>query len=56
MIQLSNKQLHRLHNNEADVAALSKAWACGRSLAGIAGSKPAIGMHVCLLSVLCVCR
>ena len=31
------------------VAARSKAWVCGRSLAGIAGSKPAAGMYVCLL-------
>jgi hypothetical protein len=27
----------------------SKAWVCGRSLAGIAGSNPADGMDVCLL-------
>jgi len=37
------------------VAARSKAWVCGRSLARIAGSKPAGGMDVvpcecCLLS------
>jgi hypothetical protein len=31
------------------VAALFKAWVCGRSLAGIAGSIPAGGMDVCLL-------
>jgi hypothetical protein len=31
------------------VAEPSKAWVCGRSLAGIAGSKPAGGMDVCLL-------
>ena len=31
------------------VAARSKAWVCGRSLAGIAGSSPAGGMHVCVL-------
>ena len=31
------------------VAARSKAWVCGRSLDGIAGSKPAGGMDVCLL-------
>jgi hypothetical protein len=29
------------------MAARSKAWVCGRSLAGIAGSNPAGGMHVC---------
>ena len=26
-----------------------KAWVCGRSLAGIAGSNPAGGMDVCVL-------
>jgi hypothetical protein len=31
------------------VAAWSKAWVCGRSLAGIAGSNTAGGMDVCLL-------
>ena len=31
------------------VAARSKAWVCGRSLAGIAGSNPTGGMEVCLL-------
>ena len=31
------------------VAARSKAWFCGRSLAGIAGSNPAGVMDVCLL-------
>ena len=31
------------------VAALSKAWVCGFSLAGIVGSKPGGGMDVCLL-------
>ena len=29
------------------VAAQSKAWVCGHSLAGIAGSIPARGMDVC---------
>jgi hypothetical protein len=29
--------------------ARSKAWVCGRSLAGIAGSNPVGGMVVCLL-------
>jgi hypothetical protein len=38
------------------VAARSKAWVCGRSLAGIAGSNRAGGMDVCLLWVLCVVR
>jgi hypothetical protein len=31
------------------VAARSKAWVCGRSLAGIVGSNPAGGMDVCFL-------
>ena len=31
------------------VAARSKAWVCGRSLAGIVGSNPAGDMDVCLL-------
>jgi hypothetical protein len=35
------------------VAAPSKSWVCGRSLAGIAGSSAAWGMNVCLLSVGC---
>jgi hypothetical protein len=34
------------------VAARSKAWVCGRSLAGIMGSNPAGGMDVCLLCVI----
>ena len=35
------------------VAAQSKAWVCGRSLAG---SNPTRGTDVCLLRVLCVVR
>jgi hypothetical protein len=38
------------------VAARSKAWVCGRSLAGIVGSNPAGNMVVCLLWVLSVVR
>ena len=38
------------------VAARSKAWICGRSLAGFAGSNPAGGAEVCVLWVLCVVR
>ena len=38
------------------VAARSKAWVYGRSLAGIGVPIPAGGMDVCLLSVLCVIR
>jgi hypothetical protein len=35
------------------VAALSKAWVCGRSLAVIVSSNPAGCMNVCLVSVVC---
>ena len=36
------------------MAARSKAWVCGRSLAGIAGSNPAGGRgYVSLVSVVC---
>jgi len=38
------------------VAARSKAWVYGRSLAGVAGSNPTGGMEVCLLWMLCVVR
>ena len=31
------------------MAARSKAWTCGRSLAGIAGSNPAGGQDVCVM-------
>jgi hypothetical protein len=36
------------------VAARAKAWVCGRSLAGFAGSNPAGGMDGCLLRVFVV--
>jgi hypothetical protein len=36
------------------VAARSKAWVCGCSLAGIVGSNSVGGMDVCFLSVFCV--
>jgi hypothetical protein len=35
------------------VAARSKAWICGRSLAGIVGSNSAAGINVCLLCIVC---
>jgi hypothetical protein len=35
------------------VAVRSKAWVCGRSLAGIAGSNPAEDIDVCLSQVMC---
>jgi len=31
-------------------------WECGRSLAGVAGSKPTEGIGVCLSWMLCVVR
>ena len=34
--------------------AVSNAWVCDRSLAGISGSNPIGGMDVCLLCMLCV--
>ena len=39
------------------LAARSKAWVCGRSLAGIAGSNPTGGMECecCVLLGLCLC-
>jgi hypothetical protein len=38
------------------MAARSKAWVCGHSVVGIAGSNRAGGIDVCLLWVLCVVR
>ena len=38
------------------MAARSKAWFCGRSLGGTAGSNPTGDMEVSLLRVLCVVR
>ena len=38
------------------VAARSKAWVCGGTLAGIAGSNPAGGMDISLLRMLYVMR
>jgi hypothetical protein len=36
------------------VAALTNAHFCGRSLARVAVSNPAVGMNVCLMGMLCV--
>jgi len=49
-----NSVLRRIFGPKRDeepvpVAARSKAWVCGRSLAEIMGSNPAGGMDVCLL-------
>lgn len=38
------------------VAARSKEWVCGRTLARIAGSNPAGGWDICIFRVLCVVR
>jgi len=38
------------------VAVRSKAWVCGRSLAGIVDSNLASGMDDCLLRMFCVLR
>jgi hypothetical protein len=35
------------------VAARSKAWVCGRALAGVVVSNPTGGMDVCLVQCLC---
>ena len=35
------------------MAARSKVWVCGRSLAGITGSNPAGGLYVCTNVVCC---
>jgi hypothetical protein len=45
-----------LHENRltSPVTALSKALVSGRSIAGVAGSKPAWGVDVSLFSLMCV--
>ena len=43
-----------VYGNKIPAAERSKAWVWGRSPAGIAGSNPAGGMDVRLLSVLCM--
>jgi hypothetical protein len=48
--------LHPLCLRSIPVAARSKAWVCGRLLAGIVGSNPAGGINICLLWVLYVVR
>jgi hypothetical protein len=46
----------RQYKKTIPAAALSKAWVCVRSLAGIAGSNPAGGMDVCVLNMWCAVR
>jgi len=43
-------------DSRSPVAARSKAWVFGRPLAGIVGLNPAVGMGVCLCTLLCVVR
>ena len=38
----------KVQNIQISVTARSKAWVCGRSLVGIAGSNTAGGVDVCL--------
>jgi hypothetical protein len=47
---------YHINTTPIAVAARSKAWVYGLSLAGTAGSNPAVGMDVCLLPVLFVVR
>jgi len=54
-IKSGTRKLERITSvGPVPVAARSKAWVWGRSLAGTVGSNPAGGMDVCLLEVLCV--
>jgi hypothetical protein len=48
-----NSYFGTLYSQPIPVTACSKAWVCGRSLAGIAGSNPASGVDVCLLWLFC---
>jgi hypothetical protein len=56
MTQTQNYNRRAEHKMSIPVAALSKAWVCSRSLAGIVGSNPAGSMDVCFSRVLCVVR
>ena len=49
IIRVKTLNLDVNHSLPVPVAARSKAWVCGRSLAGIVGSNPAGDMNVCLL-------
>jgi hypothetical protein len=52
-----NLQLFKaMQNGPIPVAAQSKTWGCGRSLAGVVNSNPASGIDVSLLRLLCVVR
>jgi hypothetical protein len=54
--RISTNYRPNTHLTPVPVATRSKAWVCGRSLAGIVGSNPAGGMDVFLCWVLCVVR
>jgi hypothetical protein len=49
-------EVHKVKSLPVQVAAMSKAWVCGRSPAEIVGSNTPGGMDVCLLRVVCVVR
>jgi hypothetical protein len=44
------------NNLPIPMAARSKAWVCDRSLVGIVGSNPTVGMNICMLCVSCIVR
>ena len=48
-VTLLRRSIRYNHSQPMPVAARSKAWVCVRSVTGIAGSKHASGMDVCLL-------
>ena len=54
--KIQNGIVARIAWTQLPVTARSKAWVCGRSLGGNAGSNPTRGMDVSLLWVLCVVR
>jgi hypothetical protein len=47
-VRVLNRSIYKI-----PMAALSKAYVCGRLLAGVAGSNPAEGMDVCCVYMLC---
>ena len=46
---MDRTELRNKNRAVSDVDTRGTAWVCGRSLAGIVGSKPTGGMDVCLL-------
>jgi hypothetical protein len=55
MISTDEQMCTVRHKTSIPAAARSKAWVCGRSLAGIVGSNLAGGIERCVLSCLCLC-